>query len=109
MSHMQPNLESLLEQLWAKHLASITGRISLLRQSQEQLSDCHSNPALRNEAAATAHKLAGVLGTFGLEEGTQLALFIEQQMESNEAPDPLELKHAIEALSQMVETRSLSH
>lgn len=62
-----------MNRLWEKYLPQIEERIATLQHAAERLAvgDLTSND--QQKAAAEAHKLAGVLGTFGLNEGTNLA------------------------------------
>jgi HPt (histidine-containing phosphotransfer) domain-containing protein len=66
-------LAEAMNRLWAKHLPQMLERVETLQKAAESLtkSDLGSDEQLL--AAAEAHKLAGVLGTFGLKEGTELA------------------------------------
>jgi HPt (histidine-containing phosphotransfer) domain-containing protein len=69
----------LLKTLWQKNLPIFQERISILQQAADELSHTHSlTPELRDEAASTAHKLAGALGMFGFPKGTDLARQMEQ-------------------------------
>ena len=66
-------VSSLLDQLWVKFLPQIQDRVSTLQQAVDALAqgDLRQNP--RADAHSAAHKLAGSLGTFGLDQGTALA------------------------------------
>jgi HPt (histidine-containing phosphotransfer) domain-containing protein len=62
-----------LNQMWVKFLPDIEQRVAVLENAATAISEGSLTPEQREEAAAAAHKLAGVLGTFGLDEGTSLA------------------------------------
>ena len=62
-----------LERLWIKFLPEIELRMALLEAAAVALSADTLAPQGRDEAHAAAHKLAGILGTFGLHRGTELA------------------------------------
>ena len=77
-------LSDAMNRLWQKFLPQMEGRVATLRRAAAQLA---SGIALTAEeqsrAAAEAHKLAGVLGTFGLKEGTELARGAEGLLEGS--------------------------
>src|SRR3569833_3317957 len=67
-------LSDAMNRLWQKFLPQMEGRVATLRRAAAQLASGIALPAEeQSRAAAEAHKLAGVLGTFGLKEGTELA------------------------------------
>ncbi|HEY2860706.1 MAG TPA: Hpt domain-containing protein [Terracidiphilus sp.] len=66
-------LSDALNQLWMKFLPQMEERLSALDTANRALSAGSLSDEERLEAVGAAHKLAGVLGTFGLAEGTQLA------------------------------------
>lgn len=66
-------LAQALDRLWAKFLPEIETRVAIMEAAAAALARGSLTSDLRNQAAAAAHKLAGTLGTFGLEEGTKLA------------------------------------
>lgn len=67
-------LSEAMNRLWHKFLPQMEERVATLEGSAARLA---SGVLLSDEEKATAageaHKLAGVLGTFGLKEGTELA------------------------------------
>jgi HPt (histidine-containing phosphotransfer) domain-containing protein len=69
------NLTAAIDQLWIRFLPEIRKRVELL---QLAAADHGHSANLREEAVAAAHKLAGALGTFDLEQGTDLAREYEQ-------------------------------
>lgn len=102
-------LHDLLVTLWARSRQTITDRLDVLRNTHRSL---RANPAdkhARRAGADAAHKLAGILGTFGLPEGTDLARKAEVMLES---PAPLHaydlatLQRTIDQLHQMIEAKS---
>lgn len=62
-----------MARLWAKHLPKLAERVANLETAAAALTDGTLTRSGREEASSQAHKLAGVLGTFGLHEGTILA------------------------------------
>lgn len=53
---------------------------------------------VRGSAASTAHKMAGSLGMFGYQRGTDIARQLEQLLESGTAPDGNRLTSLAEQL-----------
>ena len=66
-------LAQAMNRLWAKHLPQMEERVASLRDAAEHLAKGALTEDEQQRAGAEAHKLAGVLGTFGLTEGTELA------------------------------------
>ena len=67
-------LSDAMNRLWEKFLPQMEGRVATLEDAAARLaSGADLTQAELGNAAADAHKLAGVLGTFGLKEGTELA------------------------------------
>ena len=113
-SHAAPEevtgkLHDLLATLWSRSQQNITERLNVLRTAHHTL---RTNPAEKNARRAgadAAHKLAGILGTFGLPEGTNLARRIEGMLE---APAPIRpfdlntLQRTIDQLQLMIEAKS---
>jgi HPt (histidine-containing phosphotransfer) domain-containing protein len=74
-------LEKMLQALWITSKETIDERIKSIRlaHSQARLGILDENTrALGGQAA---HKLAGVLGTFGLPRGTEIGRMIEERLE----------------------------
>lgn len=66
-------LAEAMNRLWAQFLPQIEERVTTLEQAAKAIAEGTLAPAQREEAVAAAHKLAGTLGTFGLDDGTELA------------------------------------
>jgi HPt (histidine-containing phosphotransfer) domain-containing protein len=78
-----------LDRLWVRFLPQIQERIDKLAAAAQAFTAGSLTEEHRQQAHAEAHKLAGVLGTFGLTRGTDLAreleIFYSQQ--SDHDPD----------------------
>lgn len=68
--------------LWQRNVPQTMERLNLLDRAASAAAGDTLSASLSEEAAATAHKLAGSLGMFGLDEGTRLAREMEQHLES---------------------------
>jgi HPt (histidine-containing phosphotransfer) domain-containing protein len=66
-------LHEAMNRLWVQFLPQIQERVSILEKAAAALAAGNLSPELCSEASSAAHKLAGVLGTFGLDQGTILA------------------------------------
>ena len=102
-------LHDLLATLWSRSQQNIRERLDVLRTAHRTL---RSNPTDNNDRRAgadAAHKLAGILGTFGLPEGTNLARRIEVMLDSASPVRPFDLdalQRTIDQLHQMIEAKS---
>jgi len=104
-------LKQVMDGLWKRFLPDIRDRVSVL----EAAADAASAGTLAEEqceaAQTAAHKLAGVLGTFGLTQGTELArdmelAFTRESMPQREAG--AKLAGIAAELRSMVESRKAS-
>ena len=73
-------LNQKMQVLWQKYLPEMNARLATVHSAIEALSHGSLSNDLRNAAAHAAHKLAGSLGTFGLQRGSEIALEIEQSL-----------------------------
>lgn len=85
-SGTQPNLNEALDQLWNQFLPQIEERVSILETASEALSAGGLSEEMRDAAHGAAHKLAGILGTFGLTKGTILAREAEMRYSGDVDP-----------------------
>ncbi|MGA8090329.1 MAG: Hpt domain-containing protein [Terracidiphilus sp.] len=66
-------LTEAMNRLWTKFLPQMVERVTTLQKAAESAANGALGAAEQQTASSDAHKLAGVLGTFGLHEGTELA------------------------------------
>jgi HPt (histidine-containing phosphotransfer) domain-containing protein len=69
----QSDLTAALNGLWQQFLPLIDERVAVLEAAGQALAGGNLSDEQREAATSAAHKLAGVLGTFGLTKGTVLA------------------------------------
>jgi len=69
----QAAIREALDQLWVKFLPQMEERLGVLQVANRALAEGSLSLEQRSDAVSAAHKLAGVLGTFGLGAGTELA------------------------------------
>lgn len=103
-------LHDLLVTLWARSRQTISDRLDVLRATHRALRTNPADKNARRAGADAAHKLAGILGTFGLPEGTNLARRVEVMLESSttslQSFDLESLQRTIDQLHQMIEAKS---
>jgi HPt (histidine-containing phosphotransfer) domain-containing protein len=73
-----PALADAMNRLWAKFLPQMEERVATVEAAARALAAATLTRDLQEKAGAEAHKLAGVLGTFGLHHGTELAREAEE-------------------------------
>ncbi|HEX3942063.1 MAG TPA: Hpt domain-containing protein [Acidobacteriaceae bacterium] len=74
----QQKLHQLLAGLWEKSRKTVAAHVETLQQAKELAAKNELDEPARTRAIDAAHKLAGVLGTFGLPRGTELAREAEE-------------------------------
>jgi HPt (histidine-containing phosphotransfer) domain-containing protein len=84
----QPALAEVMNRLWEQFLPHLEERVVALEAAAEALAGGTLALAEREQASSAAHKLAGVLGTFGLPEGTILAREAEVFYSAEPQADP---------------------
>ena len=92
-SNEQPSLTGALDTLWVRFLPEMEGRVALLEAAAEAFRSNRLSAQQQEEAHAAAHKLAGVLGTFGLARGTVLARELEIVYSRQNGRDPAQAEH----------------
>jgi HPt (histidine-containing phosphotransfer) domain-containing protein len=82
------SLAEVLDQMWATYRPQMQERVATLTAAAQAFAAGPFSSAQQQEAQSAAHKLSGVLGTFGLPRGTALARMLEQIYSRPIAPDP---------------------
>ncbi len=94
----QASLAEALERMWVQFLPQIEERVSAMESANAALAAGKLSYEPRARANSAAHKLAGVLGTFGLTRGTILAREAEIIYSGEPDTDPA----AVARLSEIV-------
>jgi HPt (histidine-containing phosphotransfer) domain-containing protein len=97
----QPSMTEALDQLWVKFRPQLDERVDLLEAASEALREGKLSTHQRESANSAAHKLAGVLGTFGLTKGTILAREAEIIYSGEPEIDPDVASHLTEIAEQL--------
>lgn len=84
----QPALTEAMDRMWTQFLPQIEERIDILESAAAAFAANRLSIPQKEAANAAAHKLAGVLGTFGLTRGTVLARELEIMYSRQSGPDP---------------------
>jgi HPt (histidine-containing phosphotransfer) domain-containing protein len=105
LENAQPDLGAALNRLWERFLPEMSRRAAILEAAASALAQGSLSPAQKQEAASAAHKLAGILGTFNLERGTELARRLETLFLNTESPDPSVALQLAEQVRSIVESR----
>lgn len=71
-------LSAVLDRMWATYLPQMHERVDTLAAAARVFAAGSLSPTQQEEAQSAAHKLSGVLGTFGLNRGTELARELEE-------------------------------
>jgi HPt (histidine-containing phosphotransfer) domain-containing protein len=104
-----PNeLNQKVQVLWQKYLPEMLARWEVIHSAIEALSHGKLTDVLRNEAAQAAHKLAGSLGTFGLQVGSEIGTEIEHLFSTSTTvggPDLSKLKILVSKLRSEIESK----
>ncbi len=90
-----------LTELWRTSLPTILERMNLLRTACTALTENPCDHEARASGLEAAHKLSGVLGVFGLPQGSELASEIEFQLKSDAPPTPEDLNTLIEEITDL--------
>jgi HPt (histidine-containing phosphotransfer) domain-containing protein len=90
-SHEQ-KLQSMISALWERSRHTVIERAARLQTAGDLLSDNRLDHATQQNAVDSAHKLAGVLGTFGLPRGTDLAREAEVLFGQSTPPGKVEIE-----------------
>jgi HPt (histidine-containing phosphotransfer) domain-containing protein len=75
---LEQKFQKTMEAIWQKYLPLNSERVAQIERAVEALQKKQFTPALRAEAEADAHKLAGAGGTMGYTRISQLARELEE-------------------------------
>jgi HPt (histidine-containing phosphotransfer) domain-containing protein len=102
----QDQLRDALAAIWARSRPAVLERQAAIERAVPELESRPDDRQLRESMRTEAHKLAGLLGTLGLPQGTELARAIEERLGSDVAAlDFAELRRLAADLGAVIETR----
>jgi HPt (histidine-containing phosphotransfer) domain-containing protein len=97
----EQKLQTMLSALWERSRHTVAERAALLLEAGNLWANDRLDEATRLRAVDSAHKLAGVLGTFGLPRGTELAREAEQVFGRPIPPDKVEMERLLVLLAEL--------
>jgi len=96
-------LEDLLNSAWREYRGDIQERLDAVRNACAMAQTGSLTDEFRAQANSAAHKLAGVLGTFGLKDASRIALEIETMLAPGAPLNPQQLVRFEEQLALIVQ------
>jgi len=101
-----------LNRMWVRFLPEIETRLALIEDAARGLTasdlPVDQRDAARQSGYQAAHKLAGILGTFGLPRGTELARQAEHLLAEDVPSEAAsELKQWLVELRSLIQSRSV--
>jgi HPt (histidine-containing phosphotransfer) domain-containing protein len=97
----EQKLQIMLSALWERSRHTVVERSALLQEAGKLWADNRLDEDTRLRAVDSAHKLAGVLGTFGLPRGTELAREAEQVFGQAVPPTKVEIDRLLVLLAEL--------
>jgi diguanylate cyclase (GGDEF)-like protein len=89
--------------LWRKYQGLMTQRVEALTQAVEAIQHNHLASNVKEQASHAAHKLAGVLGMFELDEGSDLARDIETRFEAGTEDNLAQIPALVQRLVELIQ------
>lgn len=108
LNHDQPVSNSIeqefnqkMEQMWLKYQDKMAARMNVLQKTAFKLEKGNLTSDLSQKAQQAAHKLAGVLGMFDRDTGTEIAREIETLLRDNQVLDPRQQEKLISLVADL--------
>lgn len=83
VTSIEQEFESKMDRMWLKHQAKMSERMKVLKEAVSTVKQGNCATELQSDAERAAHKLAGVLGMFSRDAGTDIAREIETLLHDN--------------------------
>lgn len=80
---VEQEFEQKMEQMWFKHQDKMIERLQILQNAVSMVEKAQLTAEVQHNAKQAAHKLAGVLGMFSRDAGTDIACEIETLLQDN--------------------------
>jgi HPt (histidine-containing phosphotransfer) domain-containing protein len=87
--------------LWERYKPLCLERLSVIEEARTAASSTALNDEVRGKAESAAHKLAGVLGSIGLPEGSKIASEIEALLQPGNTLAPGQLLRLSELVANL--------
>ena len=101
-SDTEPPLDDALAAIWLRAQPKLLARLDVIDTAVAALHRGDLDPELAEAARSEAHKTAGLIGTFGLHDGTELARVLEHGLEPGATPDADQLTRTAGELRAML-------
>ncbi len=98
----EQKLQAMLSALWIRSRNTVAERAAQLQEAGTLLLEHRLDQATQLSAVDSAHKLAGVLGTFGLPRGTDLAREAEVLFGRADKPEQAEVERLQVLMAELV-------
>ncbi|WP_446742764.1 Hpt domain-containing protein [Silvibacterium acidisoli] len=99
-------IEEMLLAIWRTNYPVMMARLVVLQNACQALDAGSLDDVTRGDAYVAAHKLAGVLGTFGLPEGSDIASQLEASLgPEGGVPDKQSFSDSVAKLEKMIEAK----
>ena len=98
----QRKLHDLLESMWEQRKSMVVERLNTLTDAVAHLKE-NATPASREKGIYAAHNLAGILGTFGIPQGTDLSREIEVAMGTDGPLNETQISHLQQVVGKLTE------
>ncbi|HEY4355327.1 MAG TPA: Hpt domain-containing protein [Acidobacteriaceae bacterium] len=92
----------MLAGLWQRNLPVVRERVDEMQRAATAAAAGELTPEARASAGSTAHKLAGSLGMFGYQHGTEIARQLEEMLEATGEINASKLEELTHELRQEV-------
>jgi HPt (histidine-containing phosphotransfer) domain-containing protein len=93
-----------LVEVWERSRPTVEQRVAVIERAVTAISTGAPDEELTAAALADAHKLAGLLGTFGLQRGTDLARRLERGLAGGPSrEEAISLRQVVERLRGTIE------
>ncbi|VEP15340.1 Multi-component transcriptional regulator [Hyella patelloides LEGE 07179] len=86
-SSIEQEFNQNMEKMWLKYQDKMIERMKILKDAAATVKEAELSPDLHHNAKKAAHKLAGVLGMFSRDTGTEIACEIETLLQNNQVLD----------------------
>jgi HPt (histidine-containing phosphotransfer) domain-containing protein len=96
------SLDRALDRIWTRARPNLVARVDAIDRAIDAL-DGDANPDVIDAGGDAAHKIAGLAGTFSLDEATRLARCLERALEDRDDADPAALRRQAHELRAVLE------
>ena len=97
----------MIRELWLRNRPITLERLAVVRAAVDRLSVGSLDPVARNEARTEAHKLRGILGTYGFAEASEIAAEAEELLAGDDDRPPVaDLASRLAACTERLEASS---